>query len=793
MDQNCSGFALGLSGPNWRRLPAAILFLFCLPLLLLASPAAAQPSPNRPEPQQQSAEGLLVRTMTNPQYRPKFFGRVTWIENGAAYLVLEPAPGFPEARDVVRHDTATGKRDVLLPAAKLVPSGASEPLDINGFSLSSNGRRVLIFTNTQRVWRMNTRGDYWVYDLDSGSLRKLGGNVPPSTLMFAKFSPDGAKVAYVHANNLYVEDLSTGSITQLTTDGSATIINGTSDWVSEEELDIRDGFRWSPDGLRIAFWQFNTSGVGQYTLIYDLGHPRGEIVTGIPYPNYGIYPQSLVYPYPEAGTTNSAVRVGVIAASGGPVTWVRTPGDPRENYLARMEWVGPNDLVLQHLSRLQNTNQVLLADATTGAVKQIFVDRDQDWVAYNHRIDWLDHDKQFLFLSERDGWRHLFRVDRANGKATLVTHGAFDVIRLDAVCPEENQVYFSASPDDPTQAYLYRTRLNGSGKAERVSPSQPGTHDYDISPDCRWAIHTFSTIDTPPAFDLVQLPAHNVVRSLLDNAAFAERVRPFTDGPTEFFHVDAGGGVKVDGWVMKPPHFDPSKKYPLIVNVYSEPAGQTTVDRWGSIFNRVLASDGYLVASFDNEGTPAPLGRAWRKAIYGSVGPLSSAQQAAALESFEREHSFVDPQRIGVWGWSGGGSETLNLMFRSPDLYDVGVAIASVPDQRLYDSIYQERYMGLPQDNPQGYEKGSAINFAAGLRGRLLVMHGTGDDNVHFQGFELLVNRLIELGKRFDMRVYPGRTHGLSEGRGTTLDVFKNVLWYFEDHLPRGPQSAAAN
>lgn len=778
---------------NLRRIPAALL-LSCTPLFAVAASGANQPSPNRAQQQQQQgAESLLVRTMTSPAYRPKRFRHVTWIEHGAAYLVLEPATDFPGARDIVRYDTATGKREVLLAAGKLIPAGASEPLDISSFSLSSNGRRVLIFTNTRRVWRRNTRGDYWVYDFDGGSLRKLGGNVPPSTLMFAKFSPDGSKVAYVHANNLYVEDPATGAITQLTRDGSATIINGTSDWVNEEELDIRDGFRWSPDGRRIAFWQFNTSGVGEYTLIYDLGHPRGKIVTGIPYPDYGVYPQTLVYPYPEAGTKNSAVRVGVIAASGGPVTWMKVSGDPRENYIARMNWVGTDQLVLQHLNRLQNTNQVLLADASTGAVKQIFVDRDQDWVDYNSHIDWLEHDKQFLFLSERDGWRHLYRVDRANGKATLVTHGAYDVIGLDAVCADKNQVYFTASPDNPTQRYLYRTRLDGSGQIERVTPNRPGTHTYSISPDCRWAIHTFSTIDTPPSFDLVQLPAHRAVRSLLDNDALAQRVRPLTDGPTKFFSVDAGGGVKVDGWLMKPPHFDPSKKYPLIVYVYSEPAAQTTVDRWGSLFNRVLASNGYLVASFDNQGTPAPLGRAWRKAIYGSVGPLSSAQQAAALESFEHAHSYVDPHRIGVWGWSGGGSETLNLMFRSPDLYDVGVAIASVPDQRLYDSIYQERYMGLPQDNPQGYEKGSAINFAAGLRGRLLVMHGSGDDNVHFQGFELLVNRLIELGKRFDMRVYPNRTHGLSEGRGTRLDVFKNVLWYFEDHLPRGPQPAGTN
>jgi dipeptidyl-peptidase-4 len=770
-------------------LPAAFVLL-CLPLSAASAKAGAQAA--RPSPQRR-AEALLVRTMTSPAFRPKFLGRVTWIDHGAAYLVLEPSPAFPGARDIVRYQTATGRRTVLLPAAKLIPPGAQEPLSIDGFSLSPDASRLLIYTNSRRVWRENTRGDYWVFDLQNGSLRQLGGNIPPSTMMFATFSPDGSKVAYVHANNLYVQDLARGAITQLTRDGSATIINGTSDWVSEEELGIRDGFRWSHDSRRIAFWQFNTSGVGRYTLIYDLGQPRGNLVTGIPYPNYGVYPQTLVYPYPEAGTTNSAVRVGVVSAAGGPVVWMQAPGDPRQHYIARMNWVNANELVLQQLNRLQNTNRVLLANATTGAVRQAFVDRDNTWVDFNDHIDWIDHDRQFLFLSERDGWRHLYRVDPQSGQATLVTHGAFDVVKLDAVCPGDRWVYFTASPHNATQRYLFRTRLDGSGAPLRVTPNQPGWHSYNISPNCRYAIHTFSTFDTPPSFDLVQLPSHRVVRPLLDNVALAARVRPLTDGPTEFFRVSAGGGIRVDAWLMKPPHFDPSKKYPLIVYVYSEPAGQTTADRWGSVFNRVLASDGYLVASFDNQGTPSPRGRAWRKAIYGSIGPLSSAEQAAALVSLERMRSYVDPHRIGVWGWSGGGSETLNLMFRYPDLYQTGVSVASVPDQRLYDSIYQERYMGLPQDNPRGYEQGSAINFAAGLRGHLLIMHGTGDDNVHFQGFELLVNRLIELGKRFDMRVYPDRTHGLSEGRGTRLDVFKNILWYFQDHLPPGPRPAQAN
>lgn len=782
---NLSSQNAGRHFVDLRLIRVSVLILVAVATAAAAGPPAAQ--------SQQEAESLVVRTMSSGEFRPKLLGRVTWIDEGKAYLTLEPAARDEEAKDIVRYDTATGKRDMFLAAMRLIPPGQDTPLRIESFSLSPDSQRILIFTNSQRVWRQHTRGDYWVFDRESGSLRKLGGDAAPASLMFAKFSPDGSRVAYVRGYDLYVEELATGRITTVTRDGSPTIINGTSDWVSEEELDIRDAFRWSPDGRHIAFWQFDTSGVGQYTLIYDLGNPRGRIVTGIPYPDYGVYPQTMVYPYPEAGTTNSAVRIGVVSAEGGPVVWMKAPGDPRNHYIPQIDWVGSGQIEFQQLNRLQNTNRVFLANAGTGDAHQIFIDQDKTWVNYNHSLAWVDGGKAFLFMSERDGWRHLYRVAVDGSGAHLVTRGAFDVVSLDSVCADEGQVYFTASPDNATQRYLYRVRLGGSGATERVTPSQqPGTHSYEVSPDCQYAIHTFSTIDTPPSVGLVRLPDHRIVRALVNNDALAARVRPLSGGPTEFLRLDAGGGVTVDAWLMKPPDFDPTKKYPLIVTVYSEPAGQTTVDRWGSSFNRVLTSAGYLVASFDNQGTPSPLGAAWRKAIYGSIGPLSTAQQAAALQSLERRDSSIDSHRIGVWGWSGGGSETLELMFRYPDVYEVGVSVASVPDQRLYDSIYQERYMGLPQDNPKGYRDGSAINFAQGLRGRLLVMHGSGDDNVHFQGFELLVNRLIELGKRFDMRVYPDRTHGLSEGPGTQLDVYKNILWYFEDHLPPGPRPAPA-
>ena len=733
--------------------------------------------------EREAARKLLENTVFNPEFRPKSFHGGEWFGDGDSYLALEPLSSG-QGTEIVRYQTATGARDVFIPASRLIPSGEKKPLDIADYRFSADGYQLLIFTNSQTVWRKNTRGDYWILNLQTGALRKLGGDAAPSTLMFAKFSPDNSKVAYLRANNIYVEDLAPPKIRQLTHDGSATIINGTSDWVNEEEFDIRDGFQWSPDSRAIAFWQFNTEGVQNFTLIYDLDSPRGKIVTQISHPQIGIYPETLVYPYPEAGTRNSAVRVGVVSLDSGKTVWMKTPGDPHDFYIPRMEWSDANHLLIQHMNRLQNKDEFLLADSVSGSTRPIFVDEDHAWVELNDQILWLNHFREFLVLSERDGWRHLYRVDRESGKTLLVTHGDFDVVSLDRVTPDEQFIYFTASPDNATQRYLYRVRLDGSAPAVRITPSQPGTHSYTIAPNGEYAFHNFSSFGDPPHSDVVHLPDHRVLRTTADNSALAERVKPLSTGSAEFLKLDAGNGLEVDAWLAKPPNFDSSKKYPLIVYVYSEPAGQTTEDRWPNMFLRAMTAAGYLVASFDNQGTPAPRGRAWRKVVYKNVGPLSSEQQSTALQSLEKSHAFIDPKRVGVWGWSGGGTETLNLMFRYPDLYSVGVSVASVPDQRLYDSIYQERYMGLPQDDPKAYEQSSAINFTSGLRGGLLVMHGSGDDNVHFQGFELLVNNLISLGKVFDMRVYPGRTHGIAEGPGTSPDVYTNILGYFETHLP---------
>jgi len=721
-------------------------------------------------------------------YRTRSLGPVRWQEDGSGYIALEPSPTKNSAVDMVRYDALTGERTVKVSADKLTPSGAAEPLSVEEFSLTPDERKILIFTNTARVWRSNTRGDYWVLDLKTGALRKLGGaDAKPSTLMFAKFSPDGESVAYVRENNIYVESLSgEPKVTKLTTDGTRYIVNGTFDWVYEEELFCRDGFRWSPDGKQIAYWQLNSEGVKEMSLINNTA---------------GLYPVITTFPYPKAGETNSAARVGVISVGGGATRWFDIPGDPRNNYLPRMEWAANSDeLIIQQLNRLQNTNVVMLGDSHTGKVHPVLTEKDDAWVDIawgdidwdktglaRGDVEWIDNGKRFLWASERDGWRHIYSVSRDGRDVKVVTAGNYDVISVERVDSTNGWIYFLASPDNATQRYLYRVRIDG-GKEERVSPSTAGTHGYQISPRGDVAIHTFSTFNHVPVTDVVRLPQHSSVRTLIDNQETQNRLAKLKPTATEFFKIDIGDGVQLDGWMIKPPDFDSQKRYPVLFFVYGEPWGQTVLDRWGGrdrMWHQMLAQQGYIVASVDNRGTPAPRGRAWRKIIYRKMGIVNSGDQAAAAKAIAK-WPFVDPTRIGIWGWSGGGSSTLNAMFRYPEVYSVGMSVAPVPDIHYYDSIYQERYCGLPQDHPEEWKQSSPVTFAAQLKGNLLVVHGTGDDNVHYQGTEALVNALVAANKPFSMMSYPNRSHGIFEGPNTTRHLFGLLTRYLLEKLPAG-------
>ncbi|HEX5962407.1 MAG TPA: DPP IV N-terminal domain-containing protein, partial [Gemmatimonadales bacterium] len=548
---------------------------------------------------QQTDSSLLTldRIFDSDEFMPERLGPVRWLDNAAAYVKLEADSSNPGGRSLIRYDAATGKRDVWVPASRLIPQGDSMPLAVEYYSLSPDSKRLLVFTNSQKVWRENTRGDFWALDLAGGRLKKLGGpNAKPSTLMFAKFSPDGGRVAYVRENNLYVENLADGAITQLTSDGSRTIINGTFDWVYEEELGLRDGFRWSPDGRRIAYWQLDATGVRDFLLINNTD---------------SLYSFTVPVQYPITGTTNSAGRVGVVSAGGGNTVWLQVPGDPRNNYIARMDWAASSDeVVLQQLNRLQNTNNVMLGNARTGQVKSVLVERDKDaWTDVVNDLRWIDGGKSFTWISDRDGWRHLYVVSRDGSKVRLATKGSFDlhnpagafgepfVIGVDST---KGWIYYTASPENATQLYLYRSRLDGKGKAERITPKdQPGYHFYNISRDGRWAIHSRSSFGTPPVVEVVSLPSHKVVRTLVKNERLRAALARLKRGPASFVKVPAGSGLQLDGWVMKPADFDSTKRYPVVFYVYGEPASQTALDLWSGgnyLWHLMLTQRGYVVA-----------------------------------------------------------------------------------------------------------------------------------------------------------------------------------------------------
>jgi dipeptidyl-peptidase-4 len=509
-----------------------------------------------------------------------------------------------------------------------------------------------------------------------------------------------------------------------------------------------------------------------------------------------LYPEITAIPYPKAGETNSACRVGVIPSGGGDTTWINVPGDPRNHYIAHLEWADSVDeIIFQHLNRRQNLNNVYLADIHSGNSRLIFSDRDRAWVEVNDDIRWFKKGKWFTWISERDGWRHLYTVSRSGHRFRLITRGDFDVISIESIDTRRGWVYFIASPDNPGQRYLYRTRLNGRGRHERISPrDQAGTHSYQISPDSNWAFHTFSNFTTPPTVSLIRLPSHEPVRTLVDNRDLKKKIAGLDLGRSEFFRLDVDDGINLDAWMITPPDFDSTTRYPVLFYVYGEPWGQTVLDRWGRdshLWHHMLAQQGYIVISVDNRGTSAPRGREWRKCIYGQIGILASADQAAAARAIINRFPFVDASRIGIWGWSGGGSMSLNAIFRYPEIYHTAMAVAFVSNQRFYDTIYQERYMGRPQDNPDGYRNGSPITHAHRLKGNLLLVHGTGDDNVHYQNCESLVNELIKHNKHFTMMAYPNRSHSISEGKNTSRHLFELLTRYLRNHLPAGGRRPA--
>lgn len=702
--------------------------------------------------------------------------QINWTEDGNGYYKLEK-------NEVILYTLPSNERSVFVSKSELTPAGQST-LPVREFYLSSDKSKVLIYTNTKRVWRLNTEGDYWVLDLKTKKLQQVGRDKPASSLRFAKFSPDGSKVAYVSEYNLYVEDLAAGKVTAVTTDGHRRMIYGTFDWAYEEEFACRDGFQWSPDGEHIAFWKVDATGIRDFYMINNTD---------------SIYSQIIPVEYPKVGQSPSSAKIGVYQLADRSTVWLAIPGDPQQHYIPRIGWNSEKELFVQQLNRKQNQSILYNCNISKGSVTSFYEEKDDAWIdvmsvwddvyglTFYHQFQWINKNKEFIWTSEQDGWKHLYRIT-TSGKSALITKGDYDVMNLLCVDERNNLVYFHASPKNATQQYLYRTRLDGKGEAELVTPAGlDGTHTYKISPSGQFAMHRFQNSYTKPVSEFISLPGH---QTLTDSLSIANKLGEVTVEKTvEFFKVNTEDGVEMDGFMVKPENFDSTLKYPLVFYVYTEPWGQEVKDIYGigqnGLYRGDMAKDGYIYIAIDNRGTPAPKGSAWRKSIYRKIGRLNISDQAQAAKEILK-WKFVDPERIAVWGWSGGGSATLNLLFRYPEIYKTGIAIAAVANQLTYDNIYQERYMGLPQENMEDFVAGSPITYAKNLEGNLLYIHGTGDDNVHFANAEMLVNELIKYNKQFQYMPYPNRSHGISEGEGTFLHLSTLYTNYLKEYCPGG-------
>ncbi len=748
-------------------------FLMALWVLLPYKPAFGQADPSKL---------TIDRIFNSGDFKAGFERSPRWFDASTA-TQLEPSESIKGFHNLIRFNPVTGEKTTLVPAEKLIPENAKNPLRVSNYSFSKDQSSLLLFTNTVKVWRQETRGDYWLLHLPTSKLTRLGGDAKPSTLQFAKFSPDGKNIGYVRDNNLWVESLLNNiPPLKLTTDGKVggddEIINGTFDWVYEEEFDCRDGWRWNPNGTSIAYWQLNTLGVPRFTLVDQTA---------------GKYQKLTTFAYPKTGEQNSLCRVGVVPTTGGPTTWLQTPGDTRtDGYIPRMEWVKTGkQVILTHLNRLQNTCQVMLADPLSGSVKTVFTDKDDAWVdAADESMEFLEDGIHFCWISERDGWRHLYLINSQSGETRQITRGNFDAKAILKVDEKSGYVYFTASPGRPTEQYLYRMPLNppqGFVSPKRITPqNQTGWNDYVLNENGNQAVWTHSQFGEPPSSALVDVNSHNLLKVVNDNSKLKETLAKVAHSPVEWFQVDIGDGFTMDGWLIKPPNFDPAKKYPILFHVYGEPAGQTVADKWGGnnyLWHLYLAQQGYIVASMDNRGTKTPKGRAWRKSVYRKIGVHASADQAKGARDLLKR-PYIDPKRVAVWGWSGGGSMTLNLLFRFPEIYNTGMSVAPVPDMTLYDTIYQERYMGLPGPNSTYFKAGSPITHAAKLNGNLLLVHGTGDDNVHYQGVEKLMEILIAENKTFSLMAYPNRSHSINEGKGTSRHLYSLLSRFLMEKMP---------
>jgi dipeptidyl-peptidase 4 len=676
------------------------------------------------------------------------------MKDGETYTVLE------RGGKIVKHSYSTGASlGVIFNALDFEVNSLR---NFSGYDLSADEKKILLSTDITPIYRHSYTANYYVYDIESKSIEPLSTN---GSQMLATFSPDGLQIAFVRDNNMFIKNLVDRTETQITFDGKFNhIINGLPDWVYEEEFHLTTGFHWSPDSKMIAFYRFDESRVKLFNM---------------PLFNNELYPANYSFKYPKAGEDNSLVTIHVYDLAKGETTTMNV-GQETDQYIARIKWTPNNQfLSMVRLNRLQNKVDILLANPQSGESKVLYSESNKFYIEEpSNDFPLFTHDsKHFIISSERDGFNHIYLYGMDGKLIRQLTKGTNEVKSIYGYDARSKRVYYNAIDDSPLRTAVFYVTFDGK-KTGKLS-TKAGTNSANFSEGFKYFIHFHSTINTPPIVTL-----HNSVgkqiRILEDNSKLNETLARYEMPVKEFFKFTTSEGVELNGYMVKPPHFNETHKYPVMLNQYSGPGSQTVVDRFRISWDEYLATEGYIVVCVDGRGTGGR-GEEFKKITYGQLGYYESIDQIETGK-YLQALPYVDKDRLGIWGWSYGGYMSSLCLFKAPEVFRMAIAVAPVTTWRFYDTIYTERYMGLPQDNPKGYDDNSPINHVDGLKGKLLLIHGTGDDNVHVQNAIEMAEKLVQANKQFDMMLYPDKNHSIFGGN-TRIHLYTLMSNYVKANL----------
>ncbi len=695
------------------------------------------------------------------KFRGQYLNSPRWLPDSKAFAFLKRDEGA-QYTSIYKHGVESGEESKWIDGTDVVDPANGDTLRFTDYRITPSGTKIIFKTNARRIWRRFDDARYFVFDIAAKTMTPVREG--DDLIRHAKLSPDETMVGYVFENNIYIKNLNTGKVTQVTGDGSETILNGLADWVYEEEFGQADRWTWSPDGKKIAFCRSDQKDVPVFSWVeYD-----------------GLYGKVQSVHYPKAGQKNSVVTVGVYHLDSGNTVWMDT-GKEVDQYIPRIQWAPNGDeLLIERMNRLQNKLELLGANADNGKSRVILTETDSCWVDVVDELIFLDDDKTFIWPSERDGYRHIYLYNLEGTLLQQVTHGKWVVRTIYGVDEETGRLYFSANKDTPLEWHLFWADLR-SKKIKRISV-EPGMHSANFAPDFSVFIHNYSNIVTPTQTVLARASGHTI-RRLVKNDIPA--LKEYDLAYPEFITFTTSDGVELHAKITKPVDFDPNKKYPVLIYGYSGPASQLVRNSWGRassmLWYTLLTQKGYIIFTVDQRGTGGR-GKAFKNLAYGDIGKYMLKDHIEAVK-YLRSLPFVDADRIGIWGWSGGGYLTLMAMTKGSDYFKAGIAVAPVSDFRLYDSIWSERYMGLPQDNTAGYDSTSALSYTDKYKGGLLVVHGLSDDNVHAQNTMQFIQKLQAQAKPFRIMVYPGKNHSMIGGPGVYLHLYKMMTDFIVKNL----------